>query len=309
MDDARPRDRAQILGVALCAQLDLVEIYAADFAAHAPHLRLLRPEEVTDPAAIAFALAWVPAPEAFATYPALRGIFSIAAGMDGILACPSRPEGVPVHRVVDDDQADQMAGFAAFHVLWHHRRINRLIENQRAEVWDRPDSGRSPRGVAVGVMGFGHMGRRIGRALATLGYPVRSLSRTLPDPAEPGVAHFTEKAGFLEGCDILINVLPMTPETERMLNADLFAALPRFAALIHLGRGGQLIEADLLSALDSGQLGGASLDVFATEPLPKGHPFWQHPRILVTPHTAAEASNEAVVRNVATHLARAEATA
>jgi phosphoglycerate dehydrogenase-like enzyme len=118
------------------------------------------------------------------------------------------------------------------------------------------------------------------------------------------MTHFldADRGAFLAQTDILVNVLPMTPATKGLFDADLFAALPRGAAFIHLGRGAQLDEAALLAALDRGQISGASLDVFAPEPLVAGHPFWAHPRIFVTPHTASEAEPPAVVANVVTHL-------
>ncbi|SDE81812.1 2-hydroxyacid dehydrogenase [Limimaricola pyoseonensis] len=295
------------LGVALCDRLDLIRIFGPHFDA-TPDLRLLPPDAVTDPDAVEFALAWRPGADAFRPYRHLRGVFSIAAGTDGITASASLPPDVPVIRLRDDDQALQMAGFAVFQVLWHHRDMAGLLAAQAAHRWKRRPGGASPARVRVGVMGLGHMGRRIARALADLGYDVASLTRRPPAP-EPGVAHFTdaERAAFLGRSDILVNVLPMSDETKGMLNRTLFAALPEGAALIHLGRGPQLDEDDLLAALESGRLSGASLDVFAAEPLPKGHPFWDHPRILVTPHIAGEPEPRAVVENVRRHLVEAVA--
>jgi glyoxylate/hydroxypyruvate reductase A len=155
------------------------------------------------------------------------------------------------------------------------------------------------------VLGFGHLGRSLARALVPLGYAVRSHSRTPPAP-ETGVAHFHGPDGlgaFLAGCDILVNLLPMTAETRGILSRPLFDRLPTGARLVHLGRGGQLVEADLLTALDEGRLAGASLDVFPVEPLPEGHPFWRDPRIVVTPHVAAEADLKGVALTVRDALA------
>ncbi|MGY9050032.1 hypothetical protein P775_27920 [Puniceibacterium antarcticum] len=291
-------------GVVTCRTLDLRARFGAAFTELAPEITLLTPDEVTDPAAVDFVLSWVPPKDAFSPYPNLRGIFSIAAGMDAILACPSLPKNVPVIRVEDPDQAAQMAGFAAFHIVWHHRQMGLHLENQAKGVWKRPASGRSPARVRVGVMGFGLMGRAVALGARALGYPVATLSRNLPPKPEAGMAHFTDahRAAFLARTDILINVLPMTPATKGLFDIDLFAALPVGAAFIHLGRGAQLDESALLSALETGQISGASLDVFAPEPLVAEHPFWSHPKVFVTPHTASEAEPPAVVANVVKHL-------
>ncbi len=291
-------------GVSTCRELDLHAMFGPAFADLAPDIALLTPDAVTDPGAVDFVLSWAPPADAFAPYPNLRGIFSIAAGMDAILACPSRPEGVPVFRVEDPDQAAQMAGFAAFQIVWHHRKMRQHITDQAREVWNRPDGGRSPARVRVGVMGFGFMGRAVARGAVALGYPVATLSRSVQDHPEAGMTHYTDtdRGAFLARTDILINVLPMTPATNGLFDATLFSALPQGAAFVHLGRGAQLDEDALLAALESGHLSGASLDVFAPEPLLPGHAFWSHPGILVTPHTASEAEPPAVVQNVVAHL-------
>lgn len=145
--------------------------------------------------------------------------------------------------------------------------------------------------------------------MAALGYPTASLSRSQPDPAEPGVAHFldNERAAFLARSDVIINVLPLTAATRGIMDAAFLAALPKGAALINLGRGAHLDEDALLAALDSGQIAGASLDTFAVEPLPGDHPFWTHPRVLVTPHTASAPTSRSVAISVRDALARLRA--
>ncbi|MBE3639617.1 2-hydroxyacid dehydrogenase [Mangrovicoccus algicola] len=288
-----------MIGVVDNLGFDILAHHGAAFRECAPELELLRPGEVTDPAAVEFVLTFRPPDDCFARYPNLRAAVSPAAGMDGILACPSLPPGLPVLRVEDPDQARQMAGFAVFHVLWHHRRIDLHLEDQRAERWNRPAHGRSPQSRRIGIMGHGNMGRAIAQALAGLGYPVRVLARR-PAEAAPGVEIMLDRDAFLSGTDILINVLPLTAETRGVIDAALLARLPEGAALIQIGRGEQLVEADLLAALDGGRLAGASLDVFAVEPLPAGHPFWRHPRVLVTPHTASAPES----RNVALCVSR-----
>ncbi|WP_425405526.1 2-hydroxyacid dehydrogenase [Hwanghaeella sp.] len=286
-------------GVALCSSLDLMFHFDEAFQAHAPELSVLPPERIGDPDQVSFALSWRPAPDAFTPYRNLRAVFSIGAGVDAILACPSLPD-VPVIRVEDPDQAHQMAGFAAFHVLWHHRNMAAHIDAKNRRAWERVVGGQSPKRKRIGVMGFGLMGRAIAEGLSALGYPVSTLSRTPPSPPLIGMEHLTadEMDLFLSQTDILINVLPLTPETEGILNRACFEKLPRGAALIQMGRGSHLIEEDLLAALDDGQLSGASLDVFSAEPLPAENPLWSHPRIFMTPHIASTPEPAAVVRSV-----------
>lgn len=291
--------------LATCTVLDLPALFGPVFARDLPQVSLLAPDQIDDPTSIEIALSWKPAPDAFARYPNLRAVFSVAAGVDAIRDCPSLPD-VPVYRVEDPDQALQMAGFAAFHTLWHHRRMGEHLAAQRRGEWVREIRDLSPKGRRVGVMGFGLMGRAIAAGLSSLGYPVTTLSRRLPAHPLPGITHLTsgDLPAFLAGTDILINVLPLTPETVGLLDRRCFAALPAGAALIQLGRGPQLVEPDLIAALDSGHLSGASLDVFATEPLPPDSPLWHHPRVVITPHVASTPRPEAIVASVRDGLAR-----
>ncbi len=166
-----------MIGVVNSIGFDILDFHGEAFAKYAPELVLLRPEEVADPAAVEFVLTFRPPDDCFAPYPNLKAAISSAAGVDGILACPSLPQGLPVMRVEDPDQARQMAGFAVFHVLWHHRRMDLHLEDQAAERWNRPAHGRSPENRRIGIMGYGNMGRAIAAALAGLGYPVGVLAR------------------------------------------------------------------------------------------------------------------------------------
>lgn len=296
------------IGVATCSVLDMMRFFAGPFAELAPEITLLTPDEVTDPDAVDFVLTFKPAADAFAPYPNLRAVFSVGAGTDGIDGCPSLPD-VPVFRVEDPDQALQMAGFAAFHVLWHHRRMGAFREAQARRDWARRVGDQSPTLRRIGVMGFGMMGRAIAKALVALGYPVTVLSRSHPVDPLAGVDHMVT-AGmdrFLAETDILINVLPLTDETAGILNAATFAMLPRGAALIQIGRGAHLVEDDLVAALDAGHLSGASLDVFETEPLPADSPLWDHPKLFLTPHVASTPRHSAVVASVQRGLAGLDA--
>lgn len=289
-----------MIGVATCARLDLMGHFGPHFAELAPELDLRPPERIDRPEEVEFMITFEPDDAAFAPYPNLRAVFSVGAGTDAIERCPSLPHGLPVHRVQLPDQAAQMAGFAAFHVLWHHRRMADYVHDQQAQLWQRRLGGFSPRARRIGILGYGHMGRGIARGLLALDYPVSAYSRSLPATPDAGVTHFGAGAldDFLAQCDILINVLPLTAETTGLIDADFLSKLPTGAALIHLGRGSQVDEAALIAALDRGHLSGASLDVFETEPLPPGHPLWSHPKVLITPHVASVPEPADVVRSI-----------
>ncbi len=294
---------APVQGV-LLGDPEIMATYVDAFAKHAPHIRLAFPEAIEDPASVTFALAWDPDDTAFTPFPNLRLISSIAAGVNGILASASLPADVPLMRIAGTAQGQMMAGFVTWHVLWHHRRFGDYLANQRRTHWERRPK-RDARDVRVGLLGAGKMGGAVAQALLALGYDVGVYSRSgrnLPDGAEG--FHGEEGLSQLAArSEILITLLPLTPETRGILNADLFARMPSGAALIHVGRGEHLIEADLLAALDSGQLSGASLDVFAVEPLPSTHAFWTHDKIVVTPHDACDSTPAQVAQEAATALA------
>ena len=284
-------------GVYLCEQLDLPDLFG-DAVARMSDLRLLTPSEVTDPASIRFALAWRPAPDAFDAYPNLDLVQVIAAGVDPVLHTPSLPKDVVVARVHDPEQAAIMAGFAAWQVVWHHRNMQAYLDAAHRNEWTRKliKTLRPPSQVTVGILGYGYMGRAIAAAVRAMGFPVVVATRNTGE-AEDGITRVSGNTAVPDVAaqsDILINVLPLTDETRNVLNARLFAAMPQGAALIQLGRGEHLVEADLLDSLNAKHLSGASLDVFQQEPLPPTHPFWTHPDILITPHEASVTSPSAV---------------
>ncbi|MCT4370469.1 glyoxylate/hydroxypyruvate reductase A [Yangia mangrovi] len=290
--------------IATTSGVDLWRLYPPVFGEHAPELTVLRPEDVADKSEVTFAFTFRPPDDLFEGMSNLKAIFSAGAGTDAIMACPSRPAHVPVFRVEDADQALQMAAFATFHVVWHHRDIGRYVAQQAHAEWSRAASGFSAEHRRVGVLGFGHMGRAIAKALVGLGYPVAGYARRAPEPAEPGVEHFHGDGleAFLARTDILVNVLPLTGATQGMIDAALLSKLPQGAALVQIGRGGQVVEEDLLALLDAGHLSGASMDVFETEPLPREHPLWTHPRVLITPHVASIPEPRFVVQSIRERL-------
>ena len=242
--------------------------------------------EIGDAAEIDHALVWRPELGLLAALPNLKLILSLGAGVDHILCDPHLPAGVPIVRLVDPYLTEAMSEYVILQVLRLHRRDLDYRAQQQAGIWrelPQKNAGERP----VGILGFGEIGQDAGRKLAALGFPVSGWSRQ--EKAVAGFSMFAGPAGLpqlLAQTEILVCLLPLTEETQGILNARAFAALPRGAGLVNAGRGAHLVEEDLIPALDSGQLSAAALDVFREEPLPPGHPFWQHPRILVTPHIA-----------------------
>lgn len=239
------------------------------------------------------ALVANPPPGRLRGLPNLKLIQSLWAGIDGVLADPDLPDA-PLCRMVDPAMAETMAEAALAHVLWLHRRHDDFARAQREGVW-RQHAYLSPHARRVGVLGLGVMGQTVARRLEGAGFQVAAwVSRA----RENAVAGPDALPGFLGGCDIVINLLALTPATIGLLDARAFAAMPAGAALINLARGRHVVEDDLRAALDSGHLRHAVLDVMRDEPPPPGHWVWPHPRVTLTPHVAAPsdpASGAAVV--------------
>jgi glyoxylate/hydroxypyruvate reductase A len=219
--------------------------------------------------------------------PRIKAIFSLGAGVDGFLRDPEFPRHLPVVRFVDETLQREMAQYVTMHILIVHRMQRQFDAAQKESLWKQRMLARPTREVRVGILGLGDIGAVTAERLMMFDFQVIGWSRTKKDV--PGVKSFAgpqELPPFLAQCDFLVCMLPLTPETEGILNAKLLAGLPQGAWLINVGRGGHGNEADILAALDSGQLGGAVLDVFQSEPLPPDSPFWTHPKVTVTPHIA-----------------------
>jgi glyoxylate/hydroxypyruvate reductase len=260
---------------------------AALRAALPSHTLLLSRDEATGP--IDAAIVANPPPGSLRGLPSLRLIQSLWAGVDRLLDDPTLPSGVPIARMVDPAMNAAMAETALWAALSLHRGFFRYAEQQRARSWQVLAQVRADE-VDVLVLGLGQMGRTAARRLVGQGYRVAAWTRSAADP-EPGVRLHTGADALpaaLEGARIVINLLPLTDETRGLLSERLFEQLPHGASIVNLARGAHLVEADLLTALDRGRLAHAVLDVFGTEPLPAGHPFWTHERITVLPHAAAQ---------------------
>lgn len=243
--------------------------------------------QIADPKRVELALCWNHPPGSLNHFPNLKMISSFGAGVDHLLKDLGLPADVPLVRLVDPDLKQSMAEYVQLGALGHFRRCKDYGHQQAKRCW-RPLSVPHISEMNVGILGCGEMGRFVGEKLASIGFRVHGWSRT-PQQLDQIATYSGEKElkTFLGFSNILVCLLPLTPATENILNAQLFGQLPPGAYLINVGRGAHLVEEDLLTALDSGQLAGALLDVFRQEPLPSDHPFWQHDKIRITPHVAS----------------------
>ena len=272
---------------------------------------LLLPDAAFDPSEVHYAAVWKPAQGELAAFPNLRVIFNLGAGVDALMADSSLPK-VPLVRVAVADLTDRMAEYVVLHVLMHHRQELYLRACQREKRW-KPRFQWPASAISVGIMGLGTLGTNAAEVLRRLGFRVSGWSRS-PRQID-GIACFHGKAqleAFLRRTDVLVCLLPLTPDTRHILNRELFAGLNRNSpmgapVLINAGRGGLQAEADILECLDDGTLGAASLDVFATEPLPADNPFWTHPKVVLTPHNAADTDPDEISKYVARQIQRFEA--
>lgn len=257
-----------------------------------------------DTAPADFAVVWRPPREMLAGRDNLRAIFNLGAGVDAILALEHEhpgtlPRDAKLIRLEDGGMAAQMAEYVAHAVLRYLRRFDDYQTLQNERQWQALEP--HPReSFTVGVLGLGVLGAHVAQTLAAFGIPVRGYSRRARQI--DGITTFageTQFAAFLDGVKVLVNLLPHTSSTRGVLNAQVFARLARGAYLINVARGGHLIEQDLLDALASGQITAATLDVFREEPLPADHPFWNEPRITITPHISALTLRSESVEQVA----------
>ena len=232
------------------------------------------------------AIVWAPPQQFIDEQPGLQNLFNIGAGVDALLQL-RLPPGLQVVRLDDAGMSVQMAEYVCHAVIRHFREFDGYDADTASGKW----SYRKPRSradFAVGVMGLGVLGTRVAQALQVFEFPVNGYSRS--PKALPGIRCFSGTQGlpeFLQATRVLVNLMPLTPETENILNKETLSQLQRGGYLINVARGKHLVEDDLIALIDSGHLAGATLDVFRTEPLPAEHPFWRHPQITVTPHTSA----------------------
>jgi glyoxylate/hydroxypyruvate reductase A len=260
--------------------------------------------EVGDADDIEFALCWNHPQGELKKYKNLQCIASIGAGVDHIMRDPDLPAGVPVTRVVEPSMAQSMSEYAVLGVLNFCRHFDSYRADQSQKKW-QPRIPLLAADMRIGIMGLGQIGKDAAKKLSYLGFPVTGWSQT-PKDIE-GVKCLTGEEmldDFLSQTRILICMLPLTPKTRGILNHKTFDKLPAGAYVINVARGQHLNEKDLLAALDSGQLEGACLDVFEVEPLPEDHPFWSHPKIIITPHISSITYPKAVAPQIINNYRR-----
>jgi glyoxylate/hydroxypyruvate reductase A len=265
-----------------------------------------------DRSRIRYVATWGPKPGSLSDLPALEAIFSLGAGVDHLMGYPDLPD-VPIVRVAQDDLTHRMSEYVVMHCLMHLRDQRRHDADQRAKRWQSDLAPPMAADVRVGIMGFGVLGQDSARKLGIMGFDVAAWSRT-PKHAE-GVEVYAGDEGlaeFLGRTDILVSLMPLTPETRGILNRGLFQGLARDGRLggpilVNAGRGRLQVEADILACLDDGTLKAATLDVFEVEPLPQDSPLWAHPGVTISPHNAATSEPDATALYIAGQIRRHEA--
>ena len=289
--------------------MNIVLISNEDFAPWKKALRRHVPEadlffwgeDDIDKSAMDYALVWKPEPGLLATFANLKGIFNLGAGVDALLKDATLPRDVPLVRLVDERLTQGMVEYVMYWVLHFHRDMDVYARQQRNKDWTQhPNAHTAKR--RVGILGLGELGQSCAHALLMLGFESLSgWSRTAKEL--PGVTSYAGEDGlkpFLNQCEILVDLLPLTEATRRILNAETLAQLPQGAVVINAGRGATVDDAALIDALNSGHLAGAALDVFTDEPLSGDHPYWTMETVFVTPHiaslTSASSSAEVIAQ-------------
>ena len=289
-----------------------VEDWRARFQALLPEMPIVILGEPFDRRSVHYVASWKHPEGSLAGLPNLAAVFSLGAGVDHLFADTRLPE-VPIARVVDPDLTTRMSEYVVLHCLRYLRQQPRYDRQQTEKSWEDDRNQPAARSVRVGIMGLGELGQDAARKLTVIGFDVAGWSRS-PKTIE-GLATFAGSecmTAFLARTDILVSLLPLTPETRGTINATLLAGLAQDgrlggAFLINAGRGGLQVETDILAALDAGTLRAATLDVFETEPLPAESPLWTHPAVTVTPHNAAMSEPEAIATLIAAQIRRLEA--
>lgn len=242
---------------------------------------------VSNPEKVHYVVAWDQPKQVLNSYPNLKAVSSLGAGADHLLKDDSLPEEIPICRVVSPSLVRQMKEYVLCSVLNYQRNTILYAMQKEKGIWE-PHLNKSPDECSLGIMGLGELGRPTAAHLARMGYPVLGWSNS-KKTIESVTTYSGEEEfkAFLSNCTVLICMLPLTEETEGILNLDVFKKLKRPGYLINVARGEHLVEEDLIYALDKEWLEGATLDVFTTEPLPDRHPFWNRENIMITPHVSS----------------------
>ncbi|MBZ9627972.1 glyoxylate/hydroxypyruvate reductase A [Psychroflexus sp. CAK1W] len=253
--------------------------------------------DVQRPEDIEFAISWKHPEGLYQSYPNLKVIASMGAGVNHILKDENLPEGVKVTRIVDDQLTKDMSHFVLLQCLAVSRNLFTHLQDQESKTW-KVKSYQTPEKTSVGIMGYGVLGQAAGNVLKANGFDVKGYANSSKIVDGVKVFGAEEQDEFLENTQVLVCLLPVTSETKGVLNLEVFKKLKPDGYLVNVARGEHVVEADLISAIDQGVIKGASLDVFQEEPLPESHPFWSHPRIQITPHVASMTDPESVANQL-----------
>ncbi len=272
--------------------------WTAALAESNPEIKVEVYLEVENKEEVEYALVWNHPEGVFEEFPNIKVIASMGAGVDHILRDPKLPKNAKITRIVDEQLAKDMAEFVLALVMNKLRNLNLHKQLEQQKEWKPKSYQRIPE-TKIGIMGMGELGTTVGKKLVDNNFEVIGWAGSKKELQDIKVyAGREELDEFLSKSDILVCLLPLTPQTENILNKELFQKLPKGAYLINVARGKHLVEEDLLEMLDSEQLTGAALDVFRTEPLPQEHPFWKHEKVQVTPHIASVTKPSSVVSQV-----------
>lgn len=284
---------------------DPFEPWAAALRPLLPDVEILPADAIPASERVRYALVWNPPEGVFARWPGLRLVINLGAGVDRLVRRADLPD-VPVTRISDPEMARMMAGWVLFAVLRHLRDIPVFEAAQRRRAWryihPRPTTER-----CVAVLGVGELGRRAAEEVARLGCETLGWSAREKDVPGVTMRHGPEALPrVLARADVVVSMLPLTPQTRGLIDADAFAAMRPGTAFVNASRGEVVDEAALIAALRSGHLSGATLDVFATEPLPADNPLWDLPGVLITPHLASVALPASAAPQIADNIHRLE---
>ncbi len=293
------------MAILLSTKMSAMQDWRAALLALEPSLDIRLFPDAGAPEEIEAAVCWTAHDMAeLRRYPNLKLIISMGAGVDHLLRPPGPPPGIPVARLVDRLLTSAMSEWVLLNVLRFHRQDQAYRAQQAARVWDELPAPATD-ATRIGILGLGALGSDAAAKLGALGFPVMGWSRR--EKTLPGVKGFHGAEGLdamLAQSDFLVCLLPLTPETRGIINARTLALLPRGAFVLNAARGGHVVDSALLAALESGHVAAAALDVFEPEPLPAEHPYWAHPRVVMTPHAASITIPASVAPQVVENLRR-----
>lgn len=283
------------------------QLWLDSFAQEYPDLKVVTVDDDYDASQVRWVAAWNPPPGLFGHFPHLEAVFALGAGVDAFVRRDDLSDQTPLIRLLDAGMANQMVEYILWATLTVQRDFDLYRDQQQQNRWQE-HTARMRHQVRLGILGLGALGQEVAKTLAGYGYPVSGWKRSAIEL--DGVEVFTGDEGLkqlVRQSDVLISLLPNTPQTQGLLDAELLGQLPKGAALVNVARGVQLVDQALLDLLDKEHLRFAALDVFHQEPLPAEHPFWQHPKVVVTPHMAAATLPEPAVQQVVASLKQLEA--